>query len=377
MTTFLSLLPHAGGNVTPTLLVAGELVARGHRVSVLGHAALAEQVEAVGADFLGLTRAREWDPLAREPSTREMLSWLRLATDGGMAADLSDAIEREQPAALLLDCMVPGTLRSARRSGVPTAVFLHTLLPYWDAQWSVRQPMGLWLRIRGALPLDRRCLPDTFILGTDAQVDPPGRHAIPAARITQVGPVIPQTSAADPHADTLLVSLSTIGYPGQRELLSRLIRAVSGLGIRAVVTSGVIDQAMLPAVAGVEVLPYVDHSELLPSTRLLVGHGGHGSTMRALAAGVPVLVLPLNSHADHDLVGAAVRELGVGGVIDKRSGERAIRESIERALADAAMRERARELGQRLRASSGAALAADRLEQLARDAENRRELLPT
>ena len=150
--------------------------------------------------------------------------------------------------------MVPGVLRTARGSGVPTALFLHTLLPYWESQWSVRAPMGLWLRIRGALPLDARCLPDTFILGTAAELDPPGGYRIPAARITQVGPVIPPAVTAGPHADTLLVSLSTIGYPGQRELLSRLVRAVDGLGIRAVVTSGAIAPATLRAPAGVEVL---------------------------------------------------------------------------------------------------------------------------
>jgi UDP:flavonoid glycosyltransferase YjiC (YdhE family) len=363
---FLSLLPHAGGNVAPTLLIVRELLARGHEVVVLGPSTLVSEIEAAGASFRSLTHARPWDPRQGDPVAGDMLNWLRLATDRGLAEDFAASIEQERPDGLLVDCMVPVAFKTARRSRVPTAVFLHTLRPYWEAQWSTREPMGLWLRMRGASPLAPRRLPDAFILGTAPELDPPGRYRIPAERLTQVGPVIPAPSPSRRGADLVVVSVSTIAYPGQRHLLCRLIRAVGALGVRAVVTSGAVDPTMLPALPGVEVVRYADHGALLASARLLVCHGGHGSTMRGLAAGVPVLVLPLNSHADHALIAAAVERLGVGRVVDRHSDEQAIADSVGRALVDQAMRTRAEQLGHRLRARSGAERAADCLEQLQR-----------
>ncbi|WP_448809504.1 nucleotide disphospho-sugar-binding domain-containing protein [Agromyces bauzanensis] len=369
MAQFLSVLPLAGGNVSPTLLIARELESRGHRVRILGHAALVPEVEGAGlaGRLEAFERARPWNPRVADPGVRSMLAWLPLASDRGIGRDLEAAVAREQPDALILDCMVPGALDAARRSGIPSAMLFHTLLGYWEEQWSARSPMGLWLRATGTLPFTRDRMPQTLVLATDPELDPLGARRIPRDRIVQVGPVIPP--AAEPAATDgdrhALVSFSTIAYPGQLGVISQVIRALAELGVRAVVTTGpAIDPAELPSAPGIEVRPFGDHSELLRSARLLIGHGGHGTTMRALAAGVPVLVVPMTSHADHHLIAAAIDRAGLGGQVEKDAAPADLRAAILRLLGNPDTAERARRAGERLRASSGPRRAADVLERL-------------
>ena len=89
--------------------------------------------------------------------------------------------------------------------------------------------------------------------------------------------------------------MSTISYPGQRELLQRLVHAIGALDLPAIVTTGPsIDPQLIDAPPNVSVRRFVPHDDILPSARLVVGHGGHGTTMRALAHGVPVLVVPIS-----------------------------------------------------------------------------------
>jgi UDP:flavonoid glycosyltransferase YjiC (YdhE family) len=366
---FLSVLPLAGGNVSPTLLIARELESRGHRVRILGHAGLAPEVERAGlaGRLEEFQQARPWNPRVPDPGVRSMLAWLPLASDRGIGSDLEAAIARVRPDVLLIDCMVPGALDAARRSGIPSAMLLHTMLGYWEAQWSARSPMGVWLRATRALPFWHDRMPQALLLATDPEFDPLGAGRIPRDRIAQVGPVIPEahppaTTDGDRH---VLVSFSTIAYPGQLDVISRVIRALADLGVRAVVTAGpAIDPAALASAPGIEVRGLADHGALLRSARLLIGHGGHGTTMRALAAGVPVLVVPMTRHADHHLVAAAVERSGVGGQVDKDAEPVELRAAITRVLESPVTTERARRTGERLRAASGAQRAADVLERL-------------
>ncbi|MDF2575176.1 MAG: glycosyltransferase [Agromyces sp.] len=371
MANFLSVLPLAGGNVSPTLLIARELEARGHRVRILGHAGLAPEIEraGLGGRLEAFERARPWNPRVADPGVRSMLAWLPLASDRGIGRDLEAAIARERPDALVVDCMVPGALGATRRSGIPAAMLLHTVLAYWEVQWSPRSPMGLWLRATGTLPLQRDRMPQQLVLTTDPELDPIGAGRIPRDRIAQVGPVIPEavppeTGDRERH---VLVSFSTIAYPGQLDAISRVILALADLGVRAVVTAGpAIDPAALPSAPGIEVRGLGDHGALLRSASMLIGHGGHGTTMRALAAGVPVLVMPMTRHADHHLIAAAIERAGVGRRIDRDAAPARLRQAIRQMLESPVLSARAQRWGERLRATSAAERAADVLEGMAK-----------
>jgi UDP:flavonoid glycosyltransferase YjiC (YdhE family) len=278
-----------------------------------------------------------------------------------------------RPDVILLDCMMPGAARAARATGAPVVLVMHTLYRYWDAQWSPRSPMGLWLALRAALPTAAARRPDLALLTTMPEIDHvPERTRMPRSLIAQTGPTVgaaasgpssPDAEAGDP---LVLISLSTISYPGQLDLLRRLVEAVAELPVRAVVTTGPsLEPAALRAPPNVTVQQFVAHDEIMPTARLVIGHGGHGTTMRALAHGVPVLVVPMSKYADHHLVADAVVTAGAGATVSKHASTEALSEAIARTLTDPAIRRGAQRISELLVERSGAASAADAIDRVA------------
>lgn len=369
MARILSVLPHAGGNVSPTLEILSELHRRGHEVLVAGHPQLVTAVSNRGLGFAGFTHARRWSATSADPGALSMAGFLLMATDRGAARDVAAASRSFAPDLILLDCMMPGTMAAARATGVPVAMVLHTLYSYWEEQWGPLSPMGLWLRATRTLPGGRRRTPDLAVLTTMPELDPiPATTRLPRHTLRQTGPAMPPVMTASPDTGGtpgVLISLSTISYPGQAEVLQKLMNAVADLPVTAIVTTGPsLDPASFHAPPNVTLLPFVPHDDVLPRVRLVVGHGGHGTAMRALAHGIPVLVVPMSSVADHRLVAAAIEGAGAGASVSKRASPNELGAAIMRTLEQPSIRERAAELGRLLRSRSGAADAADELESL-------------
>ena len=112
---------------------------------------------------------------------------------------------------------------------------------------------------------------------------------------------------------------------------------------------------------------YVPHAEVLPGAALVIGHGGHSTTMKALSYGIPLLVMPLNPTADQGLIGDVVERSGLGRRISARSDPATIRREVAELLQDPAVRERAQGTAARMRsAPPGAGVAADRILEAAR-----------
>ena len=224
-----------------------------------------------------------------------------------------------------------------------------------------------------------RLLPDVGILTTMPEIDPvPPDSRFLRERIVQTGPAIGRASETTAGPDApILVSLSTISYPGQQNVLQRLVDAVGRLGIPAIVTTGPsLDPADIVAAANVDVRRFVPHEQLLPTVRLVVGHGGHGTTMRALAHGVPVLVVPMSSVADHAMVADAIVAAGAGGRVSKRASADELARAIAQILDDDGVRENAARLGATLRGRDAAAAAADLIEATIRGDRAPRILTP-
>jgi UDP:flavonoid glycosyltransferase YjiC (YdhE family) len=69
---------------------------------------------------------------------------------------------------------------------------------------------------------------------------------------------------------------------------------VAGLVIQATLTLGpAVDRDAVRAPDGVEVLAFADHDRVTPGCTAVISHGGPGTVLRALAHGVPQLLLPL------------------------------------------------------------------------------------
>jgi UDP:flavonoid glycosyltransferase YjiC (YdhE family) len=360
----------AGGNTPPTVAILSELARRGHEVRVLSHGTQQPALAAAGLRPQEWSSARPWSPRADHPDLRTMLSWLSLASDPGYGRDLAAAVTESPVDLVLVDCMIPGTLRRARATGVPVALLLHAYSGYWRTQWSRRSPMGWWLHATGAHPGRRRAVPDLLVVTTLPELDviPAGRGLLEAETV-QTGPVfgaVPEPATRAAGDPVLLVSLSTISYPGQQACVQRIFDALDGLPVRAVATVGTsLDAGRLRPPANVTVRAFVSHAEVMPAMRAVIGHGGHGTTMLALAHGLPILMVPMSGHADQPLVAASVTAAGAGLTLPREAPVAAIRGSILRLINDPDLRSRAGAFGDRLRSVDGAAAAVSALERLA------------
>jgi UDP:flavonoid glycosyltransferase YjiC (YdhE family) len=190
---------------------------------------------------------------------------------------------------------------------------------------------------------------------------------LPDVPTVQTGPVfgaVPETAAPAADDAPLLVSLSTISYPGQQACLQRILDALDGLPVRAVATVGTsVDARRLRAPANVTLRAFVSHAEVMPQVRAVIGHGGHGTTMLALAHGLPVLLFPMSSHSDQPLVAASVTAAGAGLALPREASVAGIRSGVLRLIGDPALRDGAALLGKQLRGVDGASAAASALEE--------------
>jgi len=105
----------------------------------------------------------------------------------------------------------------------------------------------------------------------------------------------------------------------------------------------------------------------MPRASVVVGHGGHGTAMRALAHDAPVVVLPMDPRSDHLMVGRSLERAGAGRVVPTGGGPQAVAGAVGALLADGPHRAIAARLGALVRSSPGAAGAADALESAVAD----------
>ena len=112
------------------------------------------------------------------------------------------------------------------------------------------------------------------------------------------------------------------------------------------------------------------HREVLAHTDVLLTHGGHGTVMKGLVAGVPIVCMP--TGRDQPDNAARLVHRGAGLKISKKASPAKIAAAVRQVLDDPSFRTAAARLGDQLRAEadSGAALA--ELEALASPAPNDR-----
>ena len=345
-----------GGNVPPAVSIAAELAARGHDVVLAGYRLRDGEQAPPGLVLTGLPAAahdftRAAGPLAMTGSLA------RLSLGRAMRREAAAAIAAERPDAVVVDCVLQSALRAALASGAPTAVLFHSILfstafATGAARLAGAGALRLWARA------DARIMPsDETLARTAAAADP--------VEFDWVGPTEPAVAATPTAPTTVLVSLSTTGVPGQTEVYQRIVDALAGIDARVIVTTGGAEVGELTPAANAVVHGRHPHAAILPDASLVIGHGGHSTTVRALAHGVPVLVLPMNPMSDQPMIGRLVEDAGLGRTLRRTATVETIRDAATAILADPGMAARAARAGERLRARDGAALGADVVERLA------------
>jgi UDP:flavonoid glycosyltransferase YjiC (YdhE family) len=207
------------------------------------------------------------------------------------AEDLEPELARLKPDLVVHEWGVPGAAVAALRAGIP----------------------GLWHGFGRMFPegigLDRpvvRGLPHLDICPPSLQ----DADFLANADRIELRPV--PFSPPDPWTGPRPVAYLTLGTVfGTPELLTTAIRAMAAVHEHVVVASGRVRPEELGDVPdNVTVQAWVSQADLLPHVDVVVHHGGSGTTLGALAAGVPQLVLP--QGADQYANADAVHASGVG-----------------------------------------------------------------
>ncbi|MBX3195768.1 MAG: hypothetical protein KF727_11815 [Microbacteriaceae bacterium] len=352
-----------GGNLPPALGIARELVRRGGRVRVLGHRVQRSAVEAAGFDFTAFERGRDYVSAEPRGTVDGVLGLVALFADRGIAADARALLSAEPADVVIVDCLLWGALDELGADPVPMVNLVHSVSAYFER--NAAGPVGMLARLRGVSARKAAARASRTLVTTRADFEPPGK-ARPGAQHTgfvwQGDPV----EAVPTPRPRVLVSFSTTTFPGQARTLQRVLDALADSDLDVVVTSGAVPPDELRAPGNARVVQYADHAEILATASLVVCHGGHSTTARALTAGVPVLVMPMHPLMDQPDIGRAVQRLGVGAALSKSASPARIRDAVLGLLGDDAVRAAAARMGAQARERDGASVAADAIEELVR-----------
>lgn len=336
MSTVLMYTSPARGHLYPMMDVALELKAAGHRVVVQTLADEQGPVEAVGLEHRSISPAIEaitMDDyqgatlLAR--LTAALACWQARAPHE--VADIETAYEEVRPDLLLVDANTWGAAAFAEAQRRPWVMFLPYALPVPSRDtpafgpgfkpprnglerlrdrivWSVQKlPMRSSIqglnRLRGELGVDPvGSLSDVYLradilLYRTAEPFDYARSEWPAG-VHPIGPglwappgEVPAWLHDLPHP-RVLVSVST-ELQEDGAIVETALEALADEPGGVIVTTAALDPEQFSSANDrVHISQFVPHAQVIPHVDVVVTHGGMGSTQRALAAGVPVCVVP-------------------------------------------------------------------------------------
>ncbi len=189
------------------------------------------------------------------------------------AEDLEPELARLRPDLVVHGWGVPGAAVAAARAGVPGV---------WHG-FGRLFPDGIGLERPGTdrphLDICPPSLQDPEFLATAERIE---------LRPVPFSPAGPLPTPGSP-----LVYLTPGTAFGTPELLATAIAGLAALDVHVVVAAGRVRLDQLgPLPANATVRSWLPQAALLPHADVVVHHGGSGTTLGALAAGVPQLVLP-------------------------------------------------------------------------------------
>jgi MGT family glycosyltransferase len=145
----------------------------------------------------------------------------------------------------------------------------------------------------------------------------------------------------------ILVGLSTT-FQDQGPVLQRVLNALGSLPVVGVATTGpALDPDKFDVPKNTTLYRSLAHSQVLPRASLTITHAGHGTVIRSLAHGVPLLCLPMGRDQNDNAARVVAR--GVGKRLRQSASTAAIRKAIRQVLENPAYRESARRLGATIR----------------------------
>ena len=149
----------------------------------------------------------------------------------------------------------------------------------------------------------------------------------------------------------MLISLSTFPQVGELAIARAALQALKDRPVRVLVTLSPDHSAeeLGPLPSNARLSGFVPHRPVLERACLVVSHAGHGTVMRALWHGVPMVLVPWGR--DQPEVAARASSLGVAVVVPRPDCTRENLDiAISRVLGDTRYAEASRHASRRLRA---------------------------
>jgi UDP:flavonoid glycosyltransferase YjiC (YdhE family) len=318
--------------------------------------------------------------------------------------DITEELGREPADVVVADTLVPSALSAAEAAGVPSVLLVHGPCPLprpgappiGTGFLPPRGRLGR-LRDRAAGSLTTRAfrtgLPALNQARAELGLAPlhdPGEPAATASRVLvctspgddfaagsvpgnvrYVGPQLDDADGGiwdDPWDGADQRPLVLVGFSstvmGQEGLLQRAADALGRLPVHALVTTGpAVDSAVIRAPRNVSVRRWVRHADVLPSCSAVLTHGGHGTVIKALAAGVPLVIAPLGRDQPDNA--ARVIHAGAGLRVRKTASTATLQRAIAQVLDDHRYQAAARRMAAILAAERDDGLVIDELERVA------------
>jgi len=411
MSRLLAYTSPARGHLYPCVPMLAELGRRGHQTIAYGLSGELDHLRALGIE------AHAIDPVIEENQIvdwRERLppraaaSVLRTFAQRAEseAPDLQRAIEDHSPDALLIDVNCWGAGAVAQASGLPWAVYSPYLLPLRSRD---TPPFGLGLRPRsgplgrlrdagaakavdavfaraaqgslGALRrswglsevhnFDELLRQAPLLLSLTAEGFEYSRTDWPSS-VRLVGPMNwsppqPPPTWLEELSDPLALVTCSTERQRDKRLLHVALEALPAGGVTVIGTSAAHDPDEFQTPPPSRVVRFLAHDPILARAACVVCHGGLGITQKALAAGVPVVVVPFGRDQMETARRVEMAEAGVR-LSPRRLSSSRLLEAVEAA---AQMRPGAERVSRAFAAAGGPAAATDAIEALLSSSQQR------
>ena len=325
----------AYGHLQPLLPLALALVNAGHEVVIATGSDMCRRAGAAGftafqagiaADVaFGVLADRYPDQEYNRLAPSEILDWYLPHLFGEvmaplMLADLEPLVRSWQPDVILHDTWEFAAPIVAASAGIPSVNQTLGIRLYDRYINAVAEAVAPLWRQRGLEPDPEAGLYRYLCLDTT----PPGFQPYDTARYREtMRPLRPVALPPIPgerlpswieHRRDVPLVYMTLGTNtnGDLAMFRSAIEGLSSLDVDVLITIGVgKDPASIgPLASNTHVEDYVPQSLLLPHCSAVICHGGAGSTLSALAQGLPLLVLP--QGADQYIIGDLVAAAGAG-----------------------------------------------------------------
>ncbi|MGE0600117.1 MAG: nucleotide disphospho-sugar-binding domain-containing protein [Dehalococcoidia bacterium] len=422
--TVLFAMYDGGGNVSPLLAVAEELLARGHRVIVLGgpffgesktSKSLTERASALGCEIREMTVDDERAP--NVPRQRGLfagrtgrwfgpLQFTHSIHQGSWrwAQCVAELCRKDDIDVVAADDMLPGAMVGAESAGIPYCSLLHTVYFFRPAPglpppgMGMDPPVNIAHRIRDHVikrsmsrVYIRDALPSLNAARSRVDLEPiqhpweqhaRAKHVIvltskyfdfKSSRLPQnvvyAGMPFARGAVARAQRDypeerpTVLISLSTSDLE-QTATAQAALDALAPLPVKSIITlTGGLSANRLKLPPNAEPMGFVPHFDLMPNISAVVTHGGHGTVLTALSHGKPIVCTPI--YFDQFDIARRVKHSGAGVDVGRRHSVEAIRVAVQRVLSESTFTARAQAMAENLSIESGRERAASIIESAA------------